>query len=121
MRKAPRTNQFVPARTKTNRCMMTSEPAEGNPTDNHSLVHFEGMWSEGERRRVQRAIEDVEARWTLDVPSSGEAWVCVCHLLPQKQERLYVAQRVNQPRILKARSAHHLAQRIRQCADPKRS
>lgn len=91
--------------------MTASSPLEASSP----IVRFEGDWSARERDRVEEAVEVAE---TDDLPSyphfQSAPWVATCHT--QGAIDVYAISRIGVTRVLSARSASGLAERIRQCA-----
>jgi hypothetical protein len=79
------------------------------------VVRFEGDWSACESELVEEAVEEAE---TDELPSFARfhsaPWVATCH--NQEATDVYAASRIGVNRVLSARSASGLAERIREFA-----
>jgi hypothetical protein len=93
--------------------MAASPPSE----ELSSIVRFEGDWSARESELVGEAVAEAE---TDEFPSFPHfqpvPWVATCH--NQGETDVYAASRIGVTRVLSARSASGLAERIREFARP---
>lgn len=86
---------------------MTS-PSETNPE-----VYFEGTWPESELELIEAAAQEVEREgYFSSGPDLKAPWVAIYY--PMGREAMYVASRFGSSRVLRARSAETLAEKIRQ-------
>jgi hypothetical protein len=76
-------------------------------------VHFAGPWTRSERQLVDEAVAEVEhAGAACAMPVLGKPWVCTCH---HGSRPIYLAHRAHwMTKVLVARSAEELAQRIQE-------
>lgn len=91
--------------------MAASPPSE----ESASLVRFKGDWSARESELVGEAVGEAE---TDELPSfthfQSAPWVATCH--KDGETDVYAASRIGVTRVLSARSASGLAERIRSSA-----
>lgn len=75
-------------------------------------IHFDGDWTETEQRLLERAISDVEKRYTPTNPKPrlGKPWICYCRRL--REMTIYMAHRAGWMRVLHAYSALELGLEI---------
>jgi len=75
-------------------------------------VHFEGRWSDAERTLIERAAVEVETATLPSMPGARHApWVATCH--DRGTSAVYAASRHGISRVVSARSAQVLAEKIR--------
>ena len=78
-------------------------------------IIFDGDWTSGERRVLERAIADVEALPGSGLPNRDRLWFCYCKRLGTAA--VYMAHRVGWVRVLHAYGAAELGLKIRHFND----
>ena len=73
-------------------------------------IHFEGAWTEAEKRLLQCAITDVEERALFSTAPAARSWLCYCQRLDGMTA--YMAHRAGWERVLCAYGAAELGLKI---------
>ena len=79
-----------------------------DPTALH--IHFEGAWTEAEKRLLRCAITDVEALRLASAAPAARSWLCYCKRLAGMTA--YMAHRAGWDRVLCAYGAAELGLKI---------
>lgn len=80
-----------------------------------TLTHFSGPWQETDRAAVVAALEAFDTA-PLDTLRHTHRWTC--NLYPSEHGAVFTAARHGMSRVLTARSADELAERLRACLAP---
>ena len=73
-------------------------------------IHFEGAWTEAEKRLLRSAITDVEERELASAIPAPRSWLCYCKRLAGMTA--YMAHRAGWDRVLCAYDAAELGLKI---------